>query len=90
MSKTLAEELEDAFERCRSMDASLGERLQALAESVRQLSPPFAETVERLISRLQQSDAGTTAPRPGDPMPLSLPQTQKRLTSYHESVDTSF
>jgi peroxiredoxin len=88
MPKNLAEELEDAFERCRDMDASLGERLQALAESVRQLSPPFAETVDRLISRLQQNDAGTTAPQPGDPMPpFLLPDEQGHLVALESLLD---
>src|SRR5882672_2236169 len=88
MSKSLAEDLEDAFERCRNMDASLSERLQALAESVGQLSPPFAETVDRLISRLQQSDAGTTAPQPGDPMPpFLLPDEQGHLVALGNLLD---
>src|SRR5712675_94303 len=88
MPKSLAEDLEDAFERCRDMDASLSERLQALAESVRQLSPPFAETVDRLISRLQQSDAGATAPQPGDPMPpFLLPDEQGHLVALTNLLD---
>ena len=57
MSKSLAEDLDEAFERCRDMDASLSERLQALAQTVGQLSPPFAETVDRLILRLRQCAA---------------------------------
>jgi peroxiredoxin len=88
MSKNLAEELEDAFERCRNMDASLGERLHALAESVRQLSPPFAETVDRLISRLQHSGAGATAPQPGDTMPpFLLPDEQGHLVALGDLLD---
>src|SRR5262245_44024691 len=86
--KTLAEQLEDAFERCRNMDASLSERLQALAERVRQLSPPFAETVERLISRLQRSDAGANAPMPGDPMPsFLLPDERGHLVALADLLD---
>jgi peroxiredoxin len=88
MSKSLAEELEDAFERCRSMDASLGERLQALAESVRQLSPPFAETVDRLIARLRQSDAGSAAPHQGEPMPpFLLPDERGKLVALSDLLD---
>jgi hypothetical protein len=63
-SKPLAEALEEAFEHCRDMDASLNERLQALADAVRTLSPSFAEAVDRLVSRLQQSGAGASAPGP--------------------------
>jgi peroxiredoxin len=88
MSRSLAEELEDAFQRCRDMDASLGERLQALANAVQQLSQPFAETVDRLISRLQQSDAGATAPQPGDPMPpFHLPDEQGHLVALWDLLN---
>jgi peroxiredoxin len=88
MSRNLADELEDAFQRCRDMDASLGERLQALANAVQQLSPPFAETVDRLISRLQQSDAGATAPQPGDPMPpFHLPDEQGHLVALSDLLN---
>jgi len=85
MSINLADALEDAFERCRNMDASLSERLQALADAVRDLSPPFADTVDRLISRLRQSDAGATAPQPGDPMPpFLLPDEQGRMVALSD------
>jgi peroxiredoxin len=81
-SKLLAEALEEAFQHCRDMDASLHERLEALANTVRTLSPSFAETVEQLIARLRQSDAGAAAPRPGDPMPpFLLPDEKGYLVS---------
>lgn len=81
-SKPLAEALEGAFRRCRDMDASLNERLQALADAVRTLSPPFAEAVDRLVIRLQQSGAGASAPDLGDPMPpFVLPDETGRLVS---------
>jgi hypothetical protein len=57
--KPLAEALEEAFQHCRDMDASLNERLQALADAVRTLSPTFATAVDRLVGRLQQSGAGS-------------------------------
>ncbi len=81
-SKALADALEEAFAHCRDMDASLNERLQALAYAVRGLSPPFAEAVERLVSRLKQSGAGSSAPHPGAPMPpFVLPDESGRLVS---------
>jgi len=40
-SKPLAEALEEAFQHCRDMDASLSERLDSLAQAVRKLSPPL-------------------------------------------------
>ena len=79
-SNPLAEPLEEAFRRCCGMDASLAERLQAFAEAVQKLSPPFAETVDRLVLRLQQNEAGAAAPRPGDLMPpFTLPDEEGRL-----------
>ena len=79
-SNPLAEALEEAFRRCCGMDASLAERLQAFAEAVQKLSPPFAETVDRLVLRLQQNEAGASAPRVGDLMPpFTLPDEEGRL-----------
>jgi peroxiredoxin len=84
-SKPLAEALEEAFRHCRDMDASLNERLQALADAVRTLSTPFAEAVDRLVERLQQSGAGASAPAPGDLMPpFVLPDDQGRLVSLDQ------
>ena len=84
-SKPLAAALEEAFERCRNLDASLNERLQALADSVRTLNPSFAEAVDRLVNRLQQSGAGASAPRPGDRMPpFVLPDETGRLVSLEQ------
>jgi peroxiredoxin len=83
--KPLAEALEEAFEHCRDMDASLNERLQALADAVRTLSPTFAEAVDRLVVRLQRSGAGASAPGPGDPMPpFVLPDETGRLVSLEQ------
>src|SRR5262249_12480610 len=85
--QTLVEALEDAFRQCRDMDASLNERLQALAAAVRALSPPFADAVDRLVTRLQRSGAGEAAPGPGDPMPpFVLPDDRGRLVSLDELV----
>jgi peroxiredoxin len=84
-SKPLAEALEEAFQHCCDMDASLSERLDSLAESVRTLSPPFADAVDRLVTRLQQSGAGATAPQLGEPMPpFYLPDEAGRMVSLNE------
>ncbi len=80
--KPLAEALEQAFQDCCDMDASLAERLQALADAVQTLSPSFAKTVDQLVLRLQQSGAGATAPKPGDPMPpFVLPDEKGHLVT---------
>jgi len=84
-SKPLAEALEEAFQQCCDMDASLSERLDSLAESVRTISPPFADAVDRLVTRLQQSDAGKTAPQLGEPMPpFYLPDEAGRMVSLND------
>jgi peroxiredoxin len=81
-SRPLTEALEEAFQRCRDMDASLSDRLDSLANEVRTLSPSFADAVDRLVTRLQQSGAGVTAPQVGEPMPpFHLPDETGRVIS---------
>ena len=81
-SKPLAEALEEAFQHCRDMDASLSERLDSLAQAVRKLSPPFADAVDRLVTRLQKSGVGETAPKVGEPLPpFHLPDEAGRIVS---------
>ena len=81
-SKPLAEALEEAFRHCRDMDASLSERLDSLAQAVRKLSPPFADAVDRLVTRLQKSGVGETAPQVGEPLPpFHLPDEAGRIVS---------
>jgi peroxiredoxin len=81
-SKPLPDALEEAFHDCRDMEASLGERLDSFARAVRTLSPPFADAVDRLVTRLQKSGAGQNAPQVGEPMPpFHLPDEAGRLVS---------
>jgi peroxiredoxin len=84
-TQTLAESLQEAFERCKASEGSLNERLALFAAAVRSLSPDFAAGVDRLVARLQQSHAGAAAPEPGDPMPpFVLPDSGDRLVSLDE------
>jgi peroxiredoxin len=84
-SRPLAEALEEAFQHCRDMDASLGERLDNLANAVRTLRPFFGDAVDRLVTRLQQSGAGQNAPRVGEPMPpFHLPDEAGHIVSLDE------
>src|SRR6266511_493927 len=84
-SRPLSEAFEEAFQRCRDMDASLSDRLDSLANALRTLSPPFADAVDRLVRRLQQSGAGETAPQVGEPMPpFHLPDEAGRIVSLEE------
>lgn len=68
-STPLPNALEEAFRHCRDLEGSLAERLDSFARAVRTLNPPFADAVDRLVSRLQQSGAGQNAPQVGEPMP---------------------
>ena len=81
-SKTLSEQLNEAFVHCRDMDASLAEKLQAFADAVRQLGPQFQDAVDDLVARLKQHEAGENAPRPGEVMPnFVLPDEGGQLIS---------
>jgi peroxiredoxin len=74
--------LGDMFLRCRDMDASLDQRLEAFSNAVRDLIPSYADAVDRLVTRLTGAGAGTAAPGPGEPMPpFVLPDETGRLVS---------
>jgi len=81
-SKSAAETLEQAFQRCRDLDASLADRLNAFAGAVERLTPEFAVAVDRLVERLVIGNAGSMAPRIGELMPdFILPDEGGRLVS---------
>jgi peroxiredoxin len=87
-ARTLAEILDEAFQQCRDMDASLGERLTAFADRVRKIDQTFAEAVDRLVAHLQQKGAGTAAPAVGDVMPsFVLPDDEGRLVSLEQLLE---
>jgi peroxiredoxin len=82
---SLAQILEACTQRCREMDAPLGDRLSAFADDVRRLSPDFAEIVDGMVNRLAQAGAGASAPSPGETMPsFVLPDENGRLVSLGE------
>jgi peroxiredoxin len=77
-----AETAEQVFVRCRDMDGSLNQRLQAFADGLRRANAPFSEAVDRLIERLQRSGAGRAAPGLGEVMPpFVLPDEAGRMVS---------
>lgn len=74
--------LADAFVRCRDLDASLAERLDAYSSASRKVIPAYADAVDRLVVRLSSSEAGASAPRAGEPMPaFILPDENGHLSS---------
>src|SRR6516164_11314343 len=77
--------LNEVFEQCRGMDASLTERLSIFADAVRAQAPAFSAAVEQLIKRLHESGAGDAAPRPGEAMPpFVLPDDAGHLVSLEK------
>jgi len=81
-SNAIREELERAFQRIGATDASLEEQLKAFSDAARQKRPQFAEAVDRLVGRLRESGAGTSAPQPGEPMPpFHLPDENGHIVS---------
>src|SRR6516164_3199108 len=85
MNPPLAEAIQTAFRDCRDMDASLGERLDAFAASVRMISAPFAEAVDRLVDRLEKAKAAAGAPGVGELLPpFYLPDEEGRIVSLDE------
>lgn len=85
MTHPLVRALEDKFLEVRDMDLSLGARLRAIAEEVRDRSPGFAEAVDTFVGRLERAQAGAGAPQVGDLMPdFSMPDHQGRLVRLDE------
>ena len=84
-TQPLSELLEEKFVECRDMDCSLGERLQAFADAVRDMGEVFQSSVDKLVARLRQHKVGEHAPAPGDPMPnFVLPDDEGHLVSLDE------
>ena len=82
LSPADAERLKLAFQRCREMEGTLAEQLQAYAAAGREIFPAYGEAVDRLIVRVNENGGGENAPRPGEPMPpFILPDENGRLVS---------
>jgi len=87
-SKPLSVALEEAFIKCRDMDVSLAEKLQAFADAVRRLAPNFQEAVDKLVARLKDHQVGKNAPKPGEQMPsFVLPDQNAQLVSLDKILE---
>ena len=83
-----AERLKLAFQRCREMEGSLNEQLQAYATAGREIFPAYGEAVDRLVVRINENGGGGNAPRPGEPMPpFVLPDESGRLVALPSLVE---
>lgn len=88
-SAELRQALANALARARDLDASLQERLASYSDAIRELHPAYASAVDALVGRLDVSEAGASAPAPGDPMPsFLLPDDTGQLVSLEELVDS--
>jgi peroxiredoxin len=77
-----AERLRQAFQRCRDMEGTLGEQLEAYAAAGREIFPAYSNAVDRLVARIHENGGGENAPRPGEAMPpFLLPDEAGRLVS---------
>lgn len=88
-ARPLSEMLEEAFIRSRDLDASLADRLQAFADAVREGGELFQTSVDRLVARLREHEAGEHAPKPGEPMPdFVMPDERGRLVTLDSLLET--
>jgi peroxiredoxin len=84
----LADALEQAFQDVRDRDLSLGEKLQVIADLVRDRGPVFADAVDRFVARLEAARAGESAPQVGDQMPLfTMPDQDGNLVSLAKLLE---
>ena len=88
LSPADAERLKMAFQRCRDMEGTLREQLQAYATAGREIFPAYGEAVDRLVARINEHGGGKNAPRPGEPMPpFILPDESGRLVALPSLID---
>jgi peroxiredoxin len=82
LSPANAERLRQAFQRCRDMEGTLSQRLEAYATAGRDIFPAYSEAVDRLVVRLKENGGGENAPRRGEIMPpFMLPDEAGRLVT---------
>jgi peroxiredoxin len=74
-----------AFEKARTSEAPLSERLRIVADVVASQFPEFTEIVEAFVGRLDRAKAGESAPAVGQPLPpFILPDQDGRLVKLEE------
>jgi peroxiredoxin len=87
MNQLRVSPLETAFLRVRASNASLGERLQVIADVARELRPEYSRAIDSFAARLEAVRAGHGAPAVGDAMPLfTLPDQDGRLVLLDDLI----
>lgn len=77
-----------AFEKARTSEAPLSERLRIVADVVASQFPEFTQIAEAFVARLDRAKAGETAPQVGEPMPpFILPDQNGRLIKLEELLE---
>jgi peroxiredoxin len=84
LSPANADRLKLAFQKCRDMEGTLKQQLDAYAAAGREIFPAYAEAVDRLVARINENGGAENAPRPGDPLPpFILPDETGRLVELN-------
>ncbi|WP_353217753.1 peroxiredoxin-like family protein [Sandarakinorhabdus sp.] len=87
MSNPLIAALDAEVADLRRNDGPLGDRLRRLAERVRELSPVYADAVDRFVMRLESVGAGANAPQVGDVMPdFMLPDHDGQMVTLERLI----
>src|SRR5689334_20552849 len=82
-----AERLRSAFQRCRDMEGTLREQLEAYANAGREIFPAYGEAVDRLVARVNENGGGENAPRPGEAMPpFMLPDESGKIVTLDSLI----
>jgi peroxiredoxin len=80
--------LEVTTEEAMQSGKPLSERLQMVAERVRELSPRFADAVDTFVGRLTGAEAGAQAPQLGEKLPrFVLPDQNGKLVSLEALLE---
>jgi peroxiredoxin len=88
LSPADAERLKLAFQRCREIEGTFNEQLQAYAAAGREIFPAYSEAIDRLVVRINENGGGENAPRPGEPMPVFvLPDERGRLVALPSLIE---
>ena len=66
MARPFPERLDDVYRDAVGRDCTLAERLNAIADTVRNEAPAFCNEVDLFVGRLEAARAGDTAPKVGE------------------------